>query len=346
MARTINGKDISEVFETLRTILKKEDYSFTENTGYPYIKESVLKNKFFKVVGFNFRQKPIAVDGSGSFVKILDVEGKKVVVTCMELQILDDDGVEVAKTSHIGTCNIALKKDGSGIVDLCSDIKAAETDSLKRAIYDFCPKPYDYADLKDDTSEPERFCNDNNFISLQILKSASFLNNGMITCTVLTPERTEIDMAIFSNTVSTISASLNCSPEQLATKLCAGTCIKATVNNGSYNGKKRLNCSKIIFTGNNSNNSTKSYNGIVSIKGSASVINDSITVPISIAGSDAILNIDNNKCKDLLSICNISSIEQLAGNFRANQSYEMSVKIKSNGEANFICFTKAKEAKR
>lgn len=358
MAKLINGEELFQVQEKLINLVSMEDYQKMDGKDYMFLSEDILRRKVLQICGFNLRQRPVAVDADGSFVKLMSVGGKETILTCVEITIVDDEGVEVAKSSSLGSTNVTMLKDGSGPVDITSDIKTAETNAWKRAVLNLCPKPREYAEQKrkvssdaNNNSAKKGFKN----VSCKVIKAASFLKNGMLTCRIVTADMVEKDFVIFTDTVGTISAGLNCSPEQLGAKLCAGAEFTAEVRENTYNGRERFVANKVSFTSsnnptvsttdNNSNtsNSNKVYIGEVSIIGNGVVGLNGVNVPVTIGGNAGTLAIGKEECDKLLAICRLTDLGSLASSFAKGQTYSMRVRILSPDIVEFIEFVSKRE---
>lgn len=356
--RTINGKPVQEIFNTLANLISIDDYSPMEKTGHPYIPTNLLQQKFMSVVGFNLRQEPFPV-GNDSYVSIIDVDGQQIVNASLKLSLYDDDGILVTSTARTGATSIKRSKETGKPINIEADIKSAETESFKRGIYSWCPKPEEYEELKKSSKKNSNGSgNQGNTSEFTITfdKAANLISNGMITGDVTAGQK-KLGFAIFSNNVKKIAENMNLTPEALVAKFSAGVTCKISGRMGKYNNQERIECNKVVnfnVTNQNTQNvqasqnahsnvqnvasqnsaipentttktSRQKYDGLVSIAGPAvySATDGSITVPVVIANVKYTLRIENKQCQELADKCSLNVVE-LAKCMLHGQAYNIS----------------------
>lgn len=316
MERTIAGFSPKELLEKMEGMFTQDDYVTTSDLDYPYIPDKIMSAKWKKLLGFNYTQEPVP-NGKGEWVELVDLNGKAAVAVCQKVSILDDNGNVFISVTKMGTAGVTFKKDTNVPVSLADNIKSAETDAFKRAVFHFCGKP-EKPIIKNKTISAETKL-------LTIVKSGNLIRNGMITAYVDDGNTTK-DFVIFTKKVTEIASSLKLSEQEFAAKLTPGTVISAGVTDDTYNGKVRYVCQSLSFSPDTTNNSNeKEFAGNIKLSSAASLSNDNA---VSFEGILA----DGTACHIIISPQKAIEFAQMLGRnvadltegFRSGQKYFVS----------------------
>lgn len=312
MERTIAGLSPTELSKKMEDMFTQEDYVTTPELDYPYIPDKVMSAKWKKLLGFNYTQEPVP-NGKGEWVEMVELNEKAAVAVCQKVSILDDNGDVFVSVTKMGTAGVTFKKETNVPASLTDNIKSAETDAFKRAIFHFCGKPEKPIQTKAISAETKL---------LTIVKSGNLIRNGMITASVNDGNTTK-DFIIFTKKATEFANSLKLSEQEFAAKLTPGTVISAKVTDDTYNGKERYICQSLSFSPNTTNNSNNGkFAGNIKLSSSAILSNDNA---VSFEGVLA----DGTACNVIISPQKAIEFAQMLGRnvtdltegFRSGQKY-------------------------
>lgn len=224
MEKTVNGVPVAELSEKLLHLFSMEDYS-KNNKGNPFIKENIMKEKFTKLIGFNADFETVPVGTNNEHVLIKELDTKKTIIIGGKLTIRADDGSTVVSVTKLGTSNIKYKTDGSGIVSLENNIKAAETAAWKRCIMHFCLKPEGY-----ENQENEQTKKAVSEATVKVLQAGQLLKNGMIKILVETinGKKQKFNIILNTDAAEKMAAKAKMAKEDFAASFAAETFYKVT----------------------------------------------------------------------------------------------------------------------
>ena len=228
MEKTVNGVPVAELSEKLLHLFSVEDYS-KNNKGNPFIKENIMKEKFTQLLGFNANFETVPVGTNNEHVLIKELDTQKTIIIGGKLTITADDGSTVVSVTKLGVSNIKYKTDGSGIVSLENNIKAAETAAWKRCIMHFCLKPEGYENLQENeqTGRNKKSVSE---ATVKVLQAGQLLKNGMIKILVETinGKKQKFNIILNTDAAEKMAAKAKMAKEDFAASFAAETIYKVT----------------------------------------------------------------------------------------------------------------------
>ena len=228
MEKTVNGVPVAELSEKLLHLFSVEDYS-KNNKGNPFIKENIMKEKFTQLLGFNANFETVPVGTNNEHVLIKELDTQKTIIIGGKLTITADDGSTVVSVTKLGVSNIKYKTDGSGIVSLENNIKAAETAAWKRCIMHFCLKPEGYENLQENeqTGRNKKSVSE---ATVKVLQAGQLLKNGMIKIFVETinGKKQKFNIILNTDAAEKMAAKAKMAKEDFAASFAAETIYKVT----------------------------------------------------------------------------------------------------------------------